>query len=382
MNKRKKIALFTSTRAEYGSLNFLLKELYREDIFDIELLVGGSHLLREYGYTLREIEEDGHFIFKKFPFLFTDQENDCLPRSMSFLAFQIGQYFADFHPDIVVLLGDRFELLPVANAALVMRIPIAHVSGGEITEGAIDNQIRNSVSQIADIHLVATENSKANLIAMGIRSDKICISGELGLDEIADMDFIPWQELFASLGLDPTKKLVLATFHPETVGGKITKEFIKETYLRIISEFLEVQILCTASNFDQGGQSINDLLQELSEAYRDIFYVQSLGKRRYYSILMNTMMVLGNSSSGIYEVQSFNIPTINVGNRQKGRLSNPNVLTVDADTESIIAAMKNVQEEEFRSTFLNRANVYGVGDSAKKMVNFLKYYIGEQDDLN
>jgi len=356
--------------------------LYREDIFDIELLAGGSHLLREYGYTLQEIEDDGHFIFRKFPFLFTDQGNDCLPRSMGVLTFQIGQYFADSNPDMVVLLGDRFELLPVANAALVMRIPIAHVSGGEITEGAIDNQIRNSVSQIADIHLVATEDSKTNLIAMGISSEKICISGELGLDEIADMDFIPWQEIFANLGLDPAKKLVLATFHPETISGKITKEFIKETCLRIISEFPEVQILCTASNFDHGGQSINDLLQELSEAYRDIFYIQSLGKRRYYSILMNTMMVLGNSSSGIYEVQSFNIPTINVGTRQKGRLSNPNVLTVDADTESIIAAMKNVQEEKFRFLFLNRANVYGAGDSAKKMVNFLKYYIGEQGDLN
>lgn len=372
MNKKKKIALFTSTRAEYGSLNFLLKELYKDNTFDTELLVGGAHLLNEYGNTLVEIEDDGHRIFMKFPFLFTDSEKDSFSRSMGMLTYQIGQYYLQSIPDFIVLLGDRFELLPVASVALVMRIPVVHISGGEITEGAIDNQIRNAVSQIANLHLVATDDSKNNLIGMGVSPEQICVSGELGLDEIMEMELVSMNDIFNDLGLGTDKKVILSTFHPETISGGITPEFLRELYINILERFPDIQLLCTASNFDDGGRSINVLQKELNETFDRFFYVESLGKKRYYSILKNSLLVLGNSSSGIYEVQSFNIPTINIGDRQKGRLSNPNVINVGIDIDGIIDAIKYAQTKEFISSFWDKPNVYGSGNSAKKIVSFLK----------
>lgn len=230
MNRKKKIALFTSTRAEYGSLNFLLKELYRDNTFEVELLVAGSHLLPAYGNTIDEILKDGHTIHRKFPFLFTDTEDDSLSRSMAMLTYQIGQYYLQSSPDLIVLLGDRFELLPVANVSLVMNIPIAHISGGEITEGAIDNQVRNALSKIACIHFVATEDAKNNLLALGENPERICVSGELGLDELGQMELFSRELMFNDLGLHFDKKVLLSTFHPETINGSITIEFLKELY--------------------------------------------------------------------------------------------------------------------------------------------------------
>jgi UDP-hydrolysing UDP-N-acetyl-D-glucosamine 2-epimerase len=372
MNRKKKIAVFTSTRAEYGSLNFLLKELYKDNTFELELLVGGSHLLEEFGNTIDEILNDGYVIHRKFHFLCSDSEEDNIARSMANLTNQIGKYYIESAPDLILLLGDRFELLPVAIVSLVMNIPIAHVSGGEITEGAIDNQVRNALSKIACLHFVATEDAKFNLIALGENSERICVAGELGLDELGEMELLSQDLIFNELGLEFDKKVILATFHPETINGGITPEFLRELYTRILEKYPEIQILTTASNFDKGGEEINNLLKKLSLELNRFYYVENLGKKRYYSILKFTRIVLGNSSSGIYEIQSFNIPTIDVGERQKGRLSNPNTLHLMVDIDAILDAMDYCQTSEFSSTFLGKPNVYGGGNTTKKIISFLK----------
>lgn len=372
MNRKKKIAIFTSNRSEYGSLNFLLKELYRDGTFEIELLVGGSHLINEYGNTLNEILEDGHRVYHKFPFLFTDNKGDSICRSMALLTNQLCHYYLQSSPDLIILLGDRFELLPVANVSLVMNIPIAHVSGGEITEGAIDNQVRNALSKIACLHFVATEDAKNNLLALGESPERICISGELGLDKIEQIELFSRETIFNDLGLDFNKKVLLSTFHPETINNGIITEFLNDLYLTILENFPDVQILSTASNFDKGGHEINSLLKKLSIESNRFYFVENLGKKRYYSILKNTWMVLGNSSSGIYEIQSFNIPTIDVGERQKGRFSNPNTLHVKSDIVSVLKAINYSQTEEFFSSFFGKPNVYGGGNTSETIVSFLK----------
>lgn len=372
MNRKKKIALFTSTRAEYGSLNFLLKELYKDNTFELELLVGGSHLLEEFGNTIDEILNDGHNIHQKFPFLCYDFGEVNLARSMANLTNQIGEYCNESSPDLIVLLGDRFELLPVAIVSLVMNIPLAHVSGGEITEGAIDNQVRNALSKIACLHFVATEDAKSNLISLGENSERICVAGELGLDEIRKFELFSRDIILNDLGLEFDKKILLVTFHPETINNGITTEFLGELFTRILEKYPDVQILATASNFDMGGHEINNLLKKLSHELNRFYFVENLGKKRYYSILKNTWIVLGNSSSGIYEIQSFNIPTIDVGERQKGRLSNPNTLHLIADVETILDALDYCQTSEFVSSFFGKPNVYSGGNTTKNIVSFLK----------
>ncbi|MCE9538065.1 MAG: UDP-N-acetylglucosamine 2-epimerase, partial [Bacteroidetes bacterium] len=204
MTKIRNIAIFTSIRSEYGLLKSLIKVVDEDEYLNLSLLVGGSHLLEEYGKTITEIEKDGFPITYKLPFLFSDGEPDVSTRSMAALASQISTFLHNSRPDLLVILGDRFELLPVVNASLILNIPIAHISGGEITEGAVDNQIRHAISKMSHLHFVATDQFKNNLIKMGEEAWRICVCGELGLDEILNMDYIGKVDLFENLGLEPS----------------------------------------------------------------------------------------------------------------------------------------------------------------------------------
>lgn len=370
MNRNDKIAVLTLIRSEYGLLLPLLKLMKSDGYFDLRVIAGGAHLLPEFGNTIAEVHADGFVPDALFPFLSTGN-GQTITDSMSLLLKQAGDYLSTSKPDLLVVLGDRFELLPVVSAALVLNIPIAHISGGDVTEGAIDNQVRHAITKMAALHFPATQEYKQNIMKMGEEEWRICVAGEPGLDEVLNMQYLPKKELFADLGLNIGMPVALCTFHPETIENEITPAFVKEV-LESIADTGEYQALVTAANFDTGGREINSVLEELEASHKRIRFVKSLGQKRYYSLLRYASVVLGNSSSGLTEVQSFNIPVINVGKRQAGRLANPNVYNVVPAVKPVLDALQFVATSAFREQYYGKSNIYGDGRAADRIYAFLK----------
>jgi len=367
--KKLRTAVFTSSRSEYGLLKPLLKLMADDKEFELLLLVGGGHLSNLFGYTKTDIEADKFPIAAEFDFLAEPPEGDYLTKSLAKLQEQIGSWLYNNKPDWIVVLGDRFELLAVAAAALLHKIPLAHISGGDITVGAIDNQVRHAVSKIAAVHFPATEAAKDTLLALGEEQWRICLAGEPGLDQIADMNYLPKEDLFKQLGLDTKLPVALMTFHPDTLINLINPDFIKTVINNLISKH-NMQVMATGSNFDEGGAEINKAIELMNNPLCK--FTMSLGQKRYYSMLKYAALVIGNSSSGIVEAQSFKIPVINVGSRQQDRLSNPNVIHVAADINAIDKAIPKALSAEFSSRFSDKINVYGDGKACQRIINFLK----------
>ena len=372
MSKIKDIAFFTSIRSEYGVMIPFLKKVQNDPNFNLKLLVGGAHLLEEHGNTIDEIINDGFEIDCKLPFL--DNENDAtaLTIAMSKLQLQIGEYLAVNKPDVLIVVGDRFELLPVVSAALVLGVPVAHLSGGDVTEGAIDNQIRHAVSKISHLHFAGTETSKNNLLKMGEEEWRVFNVGEPGIDCILSIDLIDKKELYLDLNLDVSKPTVIATLHPETISNVINEEYVTDLFTRLLKEFPSHQFLVTASNFDLGGNEINETLKQLSSESDQIKFVTSLGQKRYYSILKYADFMLGNSSSGIIEAQSFLLPVVNIGTRQEGRERNVNTIDVGLNIDEIVAAAKKTQDVNFRNLIEKSENLYGNGRCADEIIECFK----------
>ena len=365
------VFFFTSNRSEYGLLRPLIKALNDTSGFNIKLLVGGSHLLRSYGNTIDRIIDDGFEIAATFPFLFNDSQLDVLPRSLGVLSAQIGHFFSSNKVDLLFVLGDRLELIPVVSSAMIMSIPIAHISGGETTEGAIDNQIRHAITKMSHLHYPATEYYKENLLSMGEEVWRICVSGEPGLDQIISMDFILKEDLYEDIGLCLDKPVILCTFHPETINNQISPEFVSNLLSTILDD-TNYQLLVTASNFDHGGPEINEQLDILSNKHQRISFIQNLGQRRYYSLLRYADLMLGNSSSGLVEAQSFELPAVNVGKRQKGRMANPNVLDCKCNVDESLKAISAIKQEGFRDRYKNQQNIYGDGKASSRIIQHIK----------
>lgn len=365
-----KIAVFTSIRSEYGHLSALLKNLFVDEDFSVQLVVAGAHLLRSQGYTINQIEKDGFPIALEIPFLFADSRKDVLTRSLGVLQQRIGEFFYENNIDLLIVLGDRMELIPVVTSALMMNVAIAHISGGETTSGAIDNQIRHSITKLSHLHFPANYIYKENIIRMGEEKWRICVSGELGLDLIPQMNFLKKQELFDQLGLSIGLKTILMTFHNETISNEITTQYIS-SIVKSILQNTDYQILATASNIDDYKNDINDLLQKIANDYLNFAYTPSLGQLKYYSMLKFVDIVIGNSSSGIIETQSFEVPTINIGNRQLGRLSNPCVLHISLN-DDILINIKKVTSHQFINSFKGQPNLYGDGNASDKIIDFIK----------
>jgi len=370
MNKRK-IAVFTSIRSEYGLLSPLLKRLKDSTKFDLELLVGGAHLLEEFGMTINQIKEDGFKITHIFDFVCRENVSDSLTKSLSKLQETIGEYFVNNKPDLIIVLGDRFELLPIASACTVYNIPLAHISGGEITQGAQDNQIRHALTKLAHIHFPANEEYKKNIMRMGEEDWRICVSGEPGLDLLKDINYIPKLELYKMLGLNAEQRLIICTFHPETISNKITPEFVRMVLKKIVNT-TNYQLLTTAANIDHGGVEINRLLEQMAQDFSNIKYIRSLGQQKYYSVLKYADFMLGNSSSGLVEAQSFNLPVINVGNRQEGRMTNPNVYQCSLELDEILQGVKYVITDDFKHKYFHKSNIYGDGNACDKIMDYLE----------
>ncbi len=372
MKKIRNIAVFTSIRSEYGVLLPILKKIELDSQFNLELLVGGAHLLLEHGKTINEILNDGFSISHKFPFLYTDSEVSANIRSMALLQLQMGDYLIASKPDLLLVVGDRFELLSVVTAALMLGVPIAHISGGDVTEGTIDNQIRHAISKMSHIHFTGTENSRNNLLRMGEEDWRVINTGEPGIDCILEITTLKKDDLYLELGLDLSKKTVISTFHPETISNKIDSDFIKKLFNNLFVEFPDYQFLVTSSNFDSGGNEINETFIELAINNKNLVFIKSLGQKKYYSILEYADFMLGNSSSGIIEAQSFDLAVVNIGNRQKGRERNLNTIDVEVSINKIIEASLLATNYEFKDKFKFKENLYGNGNCSTKIIEFFK----------
>lgn len=371
MTKIKNIVAFTSIRSEYGPLRPVLQKIKADEDLELDLVIGGAHLSNKFGYSKDQIVADGFKIEQEIDFLPAQVSDSFITDSMSVLQREFGKWLVEKKPDLLLVLGDRFELIPVVSSALIYNIPVAHISGGDITEGAIDNQIRNAVSKMAHLHFAGIEWHRHNLLKMGEESWRICVAGEPALDDILNLNFIPKKKLFNELGLDENVPVICCTFHPETIDKKITAGFIKDL-LNQLALNLPWQVLVTASNFDQGGIEINEALKVLSEKNKQVVFVPNLGQLRYYSLLKYATLMLGNSSSGIIEAQSFLLPVVNVGDRQKGRYFNPNVFQAEADIGAITRAVEYVISDSFKSVYINEKNGYGDGSAAQRIVDFIK----------
>ncbi len=366
------IAVFSTTRAEYGLLYPLLKVLSQTKELKYLLFVGGTHLASEHGKTISEIYSDPNIsITDTFDFILNEDSPYSLAQSIALETFQLTNLFKLYQFDMVLVLGDRIELLPIIENAIIFKKPIIHLYGGEKTQGAIDDQIRNMISKAAHVHFVSCEEYKKNLELLGENSNRIYVVGSLATDNMMNLERIKKEILFQELNLNPEKPTILLSYHPVTLEFEIEPaQQIKNIFTAI--EKFDFQILITSPNIDPGHKPIIDEIKKQVSLHSNYRFVESLGMVRFHSLLPHCTMVIGNSSSGIVEVPYYKIPTVNIGNRQKGRLRHPSVIDVGYDSKDIIKGIHQALNVNFLESIKDMPYKFGDGLAAQKIINVLK----------
>lgn len=365
----KKLCFVTATRSEYGLLKWLMKEVVNSKKFELQLIVTGAHLLKEQGYTVDIIKEDGFEISEIIDVNLDSTSTRKIAESMGRMAQMFSGSFEKLSPDYLIVLGDRYELLPIVNTAFVMRIPIIHISGGDITEGAIDDGIRNAVTMLSEYHFPSTEDSANNIIRMKGNKRNVWAVGEPGLDSFYRESLMTRAELAENLGINADNKWVLFTYHAETKQSLEYNLHAVRNCISLLSNIKNIQIVATYSNADYGGKSINDYLELVSENNPCKFKViPSLGNRRYLSFMRQVCFVMGNSSSGIVESPVLGVPVINIGDRQKGRHLCSNIIQANTDRESI----RNSIDMALRQDVATADFFWGNGHTAERIISILQ----------
>lgn len=368
----KKICVITGARSEYGLLKWLMHEIKNDTDLILQLIVTGSHLSHDFGYTVTEIENDGFNRFEKVDMHLTETTPLKIAQSMGHCMIELSKAFDKLNPDIVILLGDRYELLAIAGTALIMRIPIAHISGGDITEGAIDDQIRHAVSKMANIHFPGNEVSAKRLIQMGENPETVFNVGEPGLDSFEHLDFLSRIDLAKLLDLDIHKKWVICTYHPETKIETHINLLRVHSILEVLLEYDDLQIIVSKANADSGGDQVNNIFTQYAGKYpQRIRLFDNLGQLKYLSLLKTSFFMIGNSSSAIFEAPIVPLFAINVGERQTGRYFCKNILQSDGSKESIIGRINQIYSSSKEYLF-NIDSPYGKGNASKKITDILK----------
>jgi len=368
----RKICIVTASRAEYGPLKWIMREIQQDPELTLQIVVTGTHLEKSFGNTVSEIEEDGFLINEKIKIRSFKTTPLEMIKSLSYCLKGVSQAFNRLKPDLIVILGDRYELLSITTAALLMNIPIAHISGGDITEGAIDDQIRHSISKIANIHFPGNDLSAKRLIQMGEMPDTVFNFGEPGLDEIFQLIPTTRIKLSAELRLESSKKWAVCTYHPETKLDIETNIDRLTVLLETLLQFRELQSIITSANADHGGLEINRILRKYSLTYPDkLIFVNSLGRQMYLSLLKESEFMIGNSSSGILESPIIPLYAINIGKRQNGRYLCTNVIQSDGSKEDLNAKISSIFSNPKLDSIDNNYP-YGKGGASKKIVCILK----------
>ncbi len=364
----KTIAVFTGSRADYGLLMPLMQEIRSRPVMRLQLIVSGMHLSPEFGLTVEQIEKDGFEITAKVEMLLSSDSRVGVAKSMGVGIIGFADALDRLRPDVLVVLGDRFEALAISQVAMLLTIPIAHLHGGEITEGAFDDSIRHAITKMARLHFVSTESHRRRVLQLGEADDTVFNVGAFGLD-LALHTPIPDRATFISdLGFDHDTNYFLVSYHPVTNGESEDAHALLEA----LDHFPEYRIVLTGANADNGGRQLNALFETWSQArHHRVTYLPSAGSERYLRLMRSAAAVIGNSSSGIIEAPSFGVPTIDVGQRQAGRTRGPSVLHTKSDTDAITSAIRTALSAEFRQICLSSPNPYGTGGAARKAADVL-----------
>lgn len=364
----KKICIVTATRAEYGLLKPVIEKIYKSETTELKLVVTGMHLSPEFGLTYKEIEADGYPIDQKIEMLLSSDTPVGITKSMGIALIGFGDYFSVNRPDIVVILGDRYEMLMVAAAAMIARIPIAHLHGGEKTEGAVGEAIRHSITKMSHLHFTSTEEYRRRVIQLGEQPDRVYNVGALGVENARKVSLLRKEELENQIGFHFSEPTVMVTYHPVTLEMLTAKDQFTDI-LSVIDSHKEISVIFTKANADTDGRIINRMIDEYVRDNSDRCAVYtSLGQRRYLSALQYVDAVLGNSSSGLVEVPSFHIPTINIGDRQRGRVCAESVIHCGNSANEIESALLLALSKEFRQKLTDMDNPYEREGTSDKIV--------------
>lgn len=372
----KKICIVTGTRAEYGLLKMLIKRIIADPELQLLLYVTGAHLSSEFGMTFKEIEEDNIPIERKIEILLSADTSSGVAKSMGIEMISLADAFSEDMPDLLIILGDRYEMLVAAMEALIFKIPIAHIHGGEVTEGAIDEAIRHSITKMSYLHFTSTEEYRKRVIQLGEDPDRVYNVGSLGIENIKSFPLMNKKEIENEIGISLDGMVAMVTYHPVTLESTDKAQNQFEILLRILEDYPEMKIIFTKSNADMGGRVINDLINKFVKKHQDTCIAfDSLGQLRYLSVLQFCTIVIGNSSSGIIEVPSFYIPTINIGDRQKGRMASESVINCGTSIEEIRRALSLGLSESFRKSILQVKNPYELSGTSAHIIEIIKDFL-------
>ena len=366
----KKICVVTATRAEYGYLKWLMKDIQADSSLELQVIVTGTHLDKSQGYTVEQIKTDGILVSAKVDVQLDNSSPKAICETMSRYGNGFAETLSRLQPDVMVVLGDRYELLPICSTAFMMQIPIAHLSGGDVTEGALDDGVRNAVTMLATYHFPITEDCAKNIRRMRNEDKNIFVTGSTSLDFFNRTTLMTRYELAENLGLDINKKWALCTLHSETKQDISYNVRMADNLISAMKESLsDFQIVITNANADLGGQEINKLMMKVADESQNQFVVvPSLGQKRYLSYMKQIELVLGNSSSGILESPYLGVPTVNIGDRQKGRHRCENIVQSGIGKNEIEKSIK----EALSGRYSIPSTYWGDGNSSEKIVKVLK----------
>jgi GDP/UDP-N,N'-diacetylbacillosamine 2-epimerase (hydrolysing) len=369
----RKICVITGTRAEYGLLRWVMHGIKDDNELTLQIIATGMHLSPEFGLTYKAIEQDGFHIDRKVEMLTSSDTSVGIAKSMGLGVIGFADALYELKPDLIVVLGDRFEIFSAVSAALVARIPVAHLHGGETTEGAFDEALRHSVTKMSHLHFVAAEPYRQRVIQLGEQPDHVFLVGGLGIDNIKRLQLLDRTALEASLDFKLGYRNLLITFHPVTLE-KFTAEKQMKELLASLAELKDTQLIFTLPNADSDGRALIKMVQNFVAEYRNARAYSSLGQLLYLSCIEQVDGVIGNSSSGLAEVPSFKKGTINIGDRQRGRLQADSVINCEPTQDSIANALSRLYSADFQARLHNVINPYGEGGASAKVVNTLKHY--------
>lgn len=366
----KKLAIVTATRAEYGILHPLILRLLACEKWETQIIVTGTHLEEEFGYTCREIEQDGIPIYRKIPITEKGDDAYAVSRTMANALCGFGSYFKDEKPDLLILLGDRTEMLAIASAAMNEQIPIAHLHGGELTQGAVDECVRHALTKMSYLHFASTEVYRKRIIQMGEDPSRVFNVGALGVENILREQLLSRRELKEAVDFPADQSYAVVTFHPVTLEKATAEQQVREL-LAAMKQREDLFFLITKANSDAGGRRINELLEAETETYSNMKLVASLGMKKYLSAVKYAKFVLGNSSSGIIEAPALQVPTVNIGDRQQGRIQANSIVNCQPERTSILEAIRRALQMEG----ICCVNPYGDGHTSEKIVAILETYM-------
>lgn len=366
---KKKICIATGTRAEYGLLNSLMSLIKKDKSFELQIVATAMHLSPEFGMTINEIEKDGFRINEKIEMLLSADTDTAIVKAMGLAMITASEVFKRLKPDLLIILGDRFEMMALATSAYLMNIPIAHIAGGETTEGVFDEGIRHSITKMSSLHFASAEIYKKRIIQLGENPKTVFNVGAIGLDNIKNVKLFSRKELEADLELSFEGKAALVTFHPVTLEKETPqKQFSK--VLNALEKFPDLKLIFTMPNSDTGGREIIEMVKKITSIRSNAYAFTNLGQKRYLSVLNQVDLVIGNSSSGIVEVPFMGIPTINIGDRQKGRIMNESIINTTCETSTIAVAIKKALSKNRNSG--KTKNPYGNGTAAMQILQTIR----------